>query len=129
MHLLHAKETKMGIKKGVSDEKGALTAVFATNLNKVMQELEMTYRDLSKASGLSLKAVYNYCSGENAPTLTSIERMASSMRVSVHALLTPGASIDALLSRRPDRAMVALSSLSAEELREAVNHLEGMAAS
>ena len=120
---------KMGIKKGVSDEKGALTAVFATNLNKVMQELEMTYRDLSKASSLSLKAVYNYCSGENSPTLTSMETMAASMRVSVHALITPDASIDTLLSRRPDRAMAALSKLSAEQLREAVNYLEDMTAS
>ena len=118
----------MGIKRGVSNEKGALTAVFATNLGKVMQELEMTYRDLSKASGLSLKAVYNYCSGENAPTLTSMEIMAASMRVSVHALITPDASIDTLLSRRPDRAMAALSKMPAEQLREAVNHLEKLVA-
>jgi transcriptional regulator with XRE-family HTH domain len=117
----------MGIKKGVSVEKGELTAVFATNLNKVMDELEMTYRDLSKASGLSLKAVYNYCSGENSPTLTSMELMSKSMRVSVNALLTPDASIDTLLSRRPDRAMAALSKLSAEQLRDAVNYLEEMA--
>ena len=118
----------MGIKKGVSDEKGALTAVFATNLNKVMQELEMTYRDLSKASSMSLKGVYSYCAGDISPTLTSMEKMAASMRVSVHALITPYASIDTLLSRRPDRAMAALSKLSAEQLREAVNYLEEMAA-
>jgi hypothetical protein len=56
-----------------------------------------------------------------------MEKMAASMRVSLSALITPDASIDALLSRRPDRAMTALSKLSAEQLRDAVNYLEEMA--
>ena len=125
--MLHSMKARTSIKKGVSDEKGALTPVLATNLSKVMLEPEMTYKDMSKASGMSLKGVYSYCAGDISPTLTSMEKMAASMRVSVHALLTPGASIDTLLSRRPDRAMAALSKLSAEQLRESVNYLEEMA--
>ena len=108
-------------------DRGEMTAVFAANLRRILQEMEMTYRDLSKASGMSLKSVYNLCEGSNSPSLTTIEKIAKSMRVSPHALITPDASLDLMLSRRPERAQRALNKMSADDQRMAIDWLENVA--
>lgn len=86
----------------------------------------MTYRELSKASGMSLKSVYNLCEGSNSPSLSTIEKIAISMRISPHALITPNASLDLMLSRRAERAQNALNNMSVEQQREAVRILESI---
>ena len=107
--------------------KGEMTAVFAANLRRILQEMEMTYRDLSKASSMSLKSVYNLCEGSNSPSLTTLEKIAKSMRVSPHALITPDASLDLMLSRRPERAQRAINKMSADDQRMAIDWLENVA--
>ena len=108
-------------------DRGEMTAVFAANLRRILKEMEMTYRDLSKASGMSLKSVYNLCEGSNSPSLSTLEKIGKSMRVSPHALITPDASLDLMLSRRSERAQRALNKMSADDQREAVKYLENIA--
>ena len=110
-----------------TEEKSDMTLVFANNLQRILKEMEMTYRELSKASGMSLRSVYNLCEGSNSPSLTTIEKIAKSMRVSPHALITPDASLDLMLSRRPERAQKALNKLSADDQRLAIDWLENLA--
>ena len=110
-----------------TEEKSDMTLVFANNLQRILKEMEMTYRELSQASGMSLRSVYNLCEGSNSPSLSTIEKIAKSMRVSPHALITPDASLDLMLSRRPERAQRALNNMSADKQREAIDLLEDMA--
>ena len=106
--------------------RGEMTQTFAANLRRILNEREMTYRDLSKASGMSLKSVYNLCEGSNSPSLSTIEKITTSMHISPHALITPDASLDLMLSRRSERAQKALNNMSSDRQREAVSILENM---
>lgn len=108
-------------------DRGEMTRVFAANIRRIMDDMQMTYRGLSEASGMSLKSVYNLCEGSNSPTLATIEKIATSMHVSPHALLTPDASLDLMLSRRAERAQKALNNMSSDQQREAVKVLECLA--
>ena len=124
MLLMYGQERWGGV---MEKSKGEMTAVFAANLRRILQEMEMTYRDLSKASGMSLKSVYNLCEGSNSPSLTTLEKIGKSMRVSPHALITPDASLDLMLSRRPERAQRAINKMSADDQRMAIDWLENVA--
>lgn len=103
-----------------------MTLVFANNLQRILKEMEMSYRDLSRASGMSLRSVYNLCEGSNSPSLSTIEKIAKAMRLSPHALITPEASLDLMLSRRSERAQRALNKLSADNQRLAIDWLENL---
>lgn len=117
----------MGIKTGIKNERGELTATMADNLERAKEDLEMTYRDMAKLSGVSLKGIYNICEASQSPTVQTLEKICKSMRISMNALLTPGASLDLLQSRRPERAVAALNKMSADKQREAIKILEDMA--
>ena len=117
----------MGIKTGVKDDRGEMTAAMAANLERAKDDLEITYRDLSKLSGMSLKSIYNICEGINSPTVQTLEKICKSMRISMSALLTPNATLDLLQSRRPERAVAALNRMSADKQREAIAYLEQLA--
>jgi len=117
----------MGIKTGIKADRGELTATMADNLDRAKEDLEMTYRDMSKLSGVSLKGIYNICEASQSPTVQTLEKICKSMRISMNALLTPNASLDLMQSRRPERAVAALNKMSADKQREAIKILEDMA--
>ena len=84
----------MGIKTGIKADRGELTATMADNLERAKEDLEMTYRDMAKLSGVSLKGIYNICEASQSPTVQTLEKICKSMRISMNALLTPNASLD-----------------------------------
>lgn len=116
----------MGVKTGIKSDKGEMTANLARNLERAKDDLEIPYRDLAKLTGISLKGIYNICEASQSPTVQTLEKICKSMRVSMNALLTPDASLDLMLSRRPERAVAALNKMSADQQREAVAYLEAM---
>lgn len=113
--------------KADKSDKGEVTAAFASNLKRILQDMEMTYRDLSELSGQSLRSIYMLSKGEQSPSLSTVERIAKVMRSSPHALITPDASLDLMMSRRSERAQRALNAMSAEKQREAIKYLENLA--
>jgi transcriptional regulator with XRE-family HTH domain len=116
----------MGVKTGIKSEKGEMTATLANNLERAKDDLEISYRDLAQLTGISLKGIYNICEASQSPTVQTLEKICKSMRVSMNALLTPNASLDLMLSRRPERAAAAMNKMSADQQREAVAYLEAM---
>ena len=116
----------MGVKTGIKSDRGEMTATLADNLERAKDDLEIPYRDLAKLTGISLKGIYNICEASQSPTVQTLEKICKSMRVSMNALLTPSASLDLMLSRRPERAVAALNKMSADQQREAVAYLEAM---
>lgn len=116
----------MGVKTGIKSDKGIMTATLADNLERAKEDLEIPYRELAKLTGISLKGIYNICEASQSPTVQTLEKICTSMRVSMNALLTPDASLDLMLSRRPERAVAAMNKMSADQQREAVAYLEEM---
>jgi len=76
---------------------------FRLNLRRRLRELTMTQRDLARAMKVSDAYVSQVLNGDHAPTLETVERIASVLHTSTLYLLTP---VDLDLSPDPAAAGV-----------------------
>lgn len=92
-----------------------LSETFAKNLQRVMQEHDLSSLELSKRAGMPQKSVWNAANNEHSPRLTNVESICKALLVSPAVMLTPHMPTGVLMSRRVPRLVDKYAKLSIDD--------------
>ena len=97
-----------------------LTEIVCNNLDKVRREHDLSTNEMANRSGLPQKTIHNLMNQVHVPRLDTVESMCKALLVSPHAVVTPYAPMNILLSRRLGRVVEKYAKLTPDD-REKVD--------
>ena len=97
-----------------------LTEIVCSNLDKVRREHDLSTNEMANRSGLPQKTIHNLMNQVHVPRLDTVESMCKALLVSPHAVVTPYAPMNILLSRRLGRVVEKYAKLTPDD-REKVD--------
>ena len=97
-----------------------LTETVCSNLDKVRREHDLSTNEMANRSGLPQKTIHNLMNQVHVPRLDTVESMCKALLVSPHAVVTPYAPMNILLSRRLGRVVEKYAKLTPDD-REKVD--------
>lgn len=97
-----------------------LTEIVCGNLDKVRREHDLSTNEMAKRSGLPQKTIHNLMNQVHVPRIDTVEAMCKALLVSPHAVVTPYAPMNILLSRRLGRVVEKYAKLTPDD-REKVD--------
>ena len=97
-----------------------LTEIVCNNLDKVRREHDLSTNEMANRSGLPQKTIHNLMNQVHVPRLDTVESMCKALLVSPHAVVTPYAPMNILLSRRLGRVVEKYEKLTPDD-REKVD--------
>lgn len=102
-----------------------LSHILARNLKILKDQQGLSEAAISKKSGVAQKTINNILNSRHNPTLLAVERLASAFRVNPWRMLDP--SFAPVLPPSEEWAVLqdTISSLSADQVRQAVSDLLG----
>ena len=96
----------------------SLTETVCANLNRVRIEHDLSTRELSARSGMPQKTLHSLLNATHIPRLDTVDGVCKALLVSPHAVVTPGAPINMLMSRRIGRLVETFATLDPDQRDE-----------